>query len=414
MPSMKIGITGLQSSSKSLSAISNNIANTNTVGYKSLRAQFADSYSGSSVTGGAYVSQVKQSFNQGQITYTQNPNDMAIKGQGFFLTKDSAGLSYYTRAGYFERNEEGYLTNNEGFKLQGFPSDKDGNIASSQLQSIRIDNSSMPSAKTSKITLEVNLSSGNKEPEVKDFNPENRASYNYSSTSTIYDAQGNAHSVAAYYIREQGDDGNSWKVIYRVNGNESKVDVAGNEQDFSQLKFNAQGQIEDPYTPPKLRINTGSAGEQTIEIDQSKFTKYATPDAVSVNKQDGYQAGLFTGTSTTPDGKITAKYSNGETRVLGIIPIAIFPNNNGLKAETGTNWVATNESGAPIVGTPGQGNIGSLVAGALESSNVDMTKELVDMVVTQSAYQANAKTIQAADKTTQTLMQAILAGRVNG
>ncbi|WP_067516351.1 flagellar hook protein FlgE [Endozoicomonas ascidiicola] len=407
MSALNIGITGLQTASKDLGTISNNIANSNTVGYKSLDSQFADLYTGAS-GGGVYVAAVKQSFSQGSISYTTNSMDMAISGEGFFVMKDPSGENVYTRAGYFETDKNGLIVNNMGHKLQGFPVDNNGNVVTGSLSDLQADTSDLPSKATDNVTIKANLDTREKAPEI-DFDHSNPESYNFTTSSIVYDQQGNSHTATAYYVKS-GD--NEWNVHYQVNNvdvdvNVPKADGSGTETaSFATLEFDEDGTLLSGGDI-NLKYDTGAAGDLDFNIDLSNLTQFGNDSSVSTNSQDGYGAGQYTNLSVADDGSVFAMYNNGETRLLGVIALATFPNNNGLQPNGGTSWVATSTSGEPMIDQPGSAGTGSLVAGALEASNVDMTRELVDMVVAQSAYQASAKVVQAGDEMNQILMQSM-------
>ncbi len=397
MSAMNIGITGLQAASQDLGTISNNIANANTVGYKSLDAKFADLYTGTS-GGGVYVAQVDQSFKQGEISYTTNSMDMAINGDGFFVMKDPSGQPVYTRAGYFEVDKDGFIVNNMGYRLQGYPVDDNGNVITGSLEDIPIDTSDLPSQATGTITLKANLDTREEVPGIA-FDSSKPDSYNYTTSSTIYDNQGNAHTATAYYVKT-GD--NEWDVYYEVDG--AKVPADGSKS--TSLEFDSNGQLVSGGDF-SLTFDTGAAGEQTVTMDLSGMTQFGNSSSVASNTQDGYPAGQYTGLTVADDGSVFAMYNNGESKLQGVVTLATFPNNNGLQSVGNTSWVSTNESGEPMYDQPGSARTGSLVSGALEASNVDMTRELVDMVVAQSAYQASAKVVQAGDEMNQILMQSV-------
>ncbi|WP_067583322.1 flagellar hook protein FlgE [Endozoicomonas ascidiicola] len=411
MSALNIGITGLQTASKDLGTISNNIANSNTVGYKSLDSQFADLYTGAS-GGGVYVSQVKQSFSQGSISYTTNSMDMAISGEGFFVMKDPSGENVYTRAGYFETDKNGLIVNNMGHKLQGFPVDNNGNVVTGSLSDLQADTSDLPSKPTGNVTIKANLDTReeNINPVSTPFDSSDPDTYSYTTSSIIFDKQGNSHTATAYYVKT---DDNTWNVHYQVDNvdvdlNVPKTDgTEGTETaGFTTLNFGESGELKSGGDF-SLLFNTDATGDQIIDIDLTALTQFGNDSSVSTNSQDGYGAGQYTNLSVADDGSVFAMYNNGETRLLGVIALATFPNNNGLQPNGGTSWVATSTSGEPMIDQPGSAGTGSLVAGALEASNVDMTRELVDMVVAQSAYQASAKVVQAGDEMNQILMQSM-------
>ncbi len=396
---LNIGISGLNAASSELNTISNNIANSSTTGFKSSSVQFADVYSSTGVGGGVFVSDVSSDYAQGALEYTSNSLDMAISGDGFFITKDTNGNTSYTRAGDFQMDKDGYITNSQGMKVQGYGVDANGNMMTGATTSLQIDKGDQPARATTEVTLGANLDASSEPPEVGTFDSSNPDSYNFTTSTMVYDSQGTPQTVSAYYVK--GADENSWNVHYMADGNELTTDPVN-------LTFDASGQLVTPADGQvALTVPGSGGGDISFDMDISKVTQFGSASSVSSTSQNGTMPGSYTGLQVSNDGNIFATYSNGETRLQGVVAIATFPNNNGLANAGNTSWSATAESGTPLIGIPGTGSNGSLESGALEMSNVDMTSELVNMVVAQSNYQANAKTISASNEMTQILMNTI-------
>ncbi|WP_461537448.1 flagellar hook protein FlgE [Spongorhabdus nitratireducens] len=401
MPSLYTAISGLNSASRSMDYISNNIANTSTTGYKAMSAQFADLYTSGGSGGGVYVADVSQNMSQGNINYTSSKTDMAIKGDGFFVLEDASGQLVYSRAGHFEMDKDNYLVNNQGLRVQGYPADANGNLVTGAPQDLKVSNSDMPAKPTSSIELGINLDSRQDKPKVDTFDSSNPASYNSTSSTQVYDSQGNSHTVTAYYVKK-GD--NSWDVHYMVGKDEIGT---------ADLKFNENGSLAsiDGDTSKKTVDLTGSlpggAAPLKVAMDVSSFTQFGSDFSVNTNKQNGNPSGSYQGIEISKEGKIYAQYSNGERRMMGAVVLADFANPNGLEQNGDTTWVASRDSGAALYGLPNTAGLGSTIAGAVEQSNVDQAKELVNMVVVQSAYQANAKMITTSNSLTQTLLQSV-------
>ena len=217
MSSLYTAISGLDSAATSMNYISNNIANANTTGYKSMSAQYADMYSGGS-GGGVYVADVSQDLSQGNIAYTSSATDLAINGEGYFVLEGADGQMYYSRAGNFEVDKDNYLVNNQGLRLQGYPVDQNGNlIVNDTVQGVPIDNSDLPASATTQIELGVNLDAGEEAPQVDEFDSSDPESYNSTSSTTVYDSQGNARTVTAYYVKSS-DSPNEWTAHFEVDG----------------------------------------------------------------------------------------------------------------------------------------------------------------------------------------------------
>lgn len=414
--SMNTGVSGLQAANEDLATISNNIANANTVGYKSMDAQFADVYSSTSSSGGVYVSDVETDFSQGTLVYTTSTTDLAIDGDGYFILQDANGQQYYTRNGNFSTDKDGYLVNDQGQQLMGYAVDENGNVIEGQLVPLPINQSDMGAVASTEASIDANLDSRSEAIDRKDvpFDSSDPDSYHTTTTSTVYDSQGNEHQVTAYYTKT-GE--NTWEVQYELDGEPVKGGVGG--QDFVvSLTYDENGDLisssdnsvqggNDHANPGEFTIPLdldNGASDIELLMDISGVSQYGNDFSVSATSNDGHPAGTFLGVTISEEGAIIATYSNGQSEVQGYVALATFPNDDGLEAAGNTSWQETPESGEPIVGLPGSGTSGDLVGGALENSNVDMSMELVDMIVAQSAYQANTKTISVFDENTQTLL----------
>lgn len=412
--SMNTGLSGLNAASQNLNTISNNIANANTTGYKSMNTQFADVYSSATGSGGVYVAAINTNFAQGDLLYTSSQTDLAIEGGGFFVMEDSNGQQYYTRAGNFSTDKDGFLVNNQGQKLMGFAVDSNGNVIEGQLVELPINTADIAARSTSALNLGANLDARVDVLNGKDFDPADPNSYHSTTTTTVYDSLGNEQQVTAYYIKTAGEPA-TWEVQYEINGERVETEQGSGNYFVATLTFDEDGGLasSDPMdgtTPgvfklPEVALGNGAA-PLNLEMNVSEFSQYGNDFSVSRNSQDGYQAGSFLGVSISDEGAIVATYSNGESMIQGYVALATFPNLGGLTAAGNTSWTESTESGNPIIGLPGSGTLGKLTNSALENSNVNMGGELVDMIVAQSAYQANTKTISTANENTRYLLNA--------
>ena len=393
--SMNTSVSGLKAASESLSIISNNIANANTIGYKAMDVQFADVYSQASAGGGVYVSNIDTNFSQGNTVYTTSATDLAIDGNGFFITRDANGQDYYTRAGNFTTDKDGFLVNAQDMKVMGFGVDQNGNVIEGQLTDLQINNADMKAKESGQMTLVANLDARSEVPVNTPFNAGDTSTYNSTTTTTVYDSLGEEHQVSLYYVKT-GD--NQWQVHATIPNNNPNLPA---EDITSQLRsntvsFNKDGSVSAPsfleFKTPGVDFKNGSEA-MMLSADISGMTQFGNDFSVTTNTQNGYAAGNFYGISIGKDGAIVATYSNGQSQVQGYVPLAIFPNESALAAAGNTSWSANVESGEAIIGLPGSGKSGTLEGGAQENSNVDMSMELVDMIVSQSAYQANTKSI---------------------
>ena len=411
------GLSGLNASSKSLEVIGNNIANANTYGAKSSRAEFADVYANAiggtrnAIGIGVSVAAVAQQFTQGNITGTDNPLDVAINGGGFFQVRDPSGAMTYSRNGQFKVDNTGFIVNNQGSHLMGFPADATGTIIPGTATALQMPTAGITPQVTTGIQMEMNLDSraGVTLPTAGapiDF--ADPSTYNNATSQTVYDVKGQEVALT-YYFQKTGTD--TWNVYVAANGTPLATS-GGNPAPSTTITFPTNGGTPTaPAGTVALDIPSVSnaVGAVTVPItgvalDLSGATQYGAQFGVTDLQQDGYSAGQLIGAQIDANGVISARYSNGETRPAGQLELATFRNPQGLQPMGGNAWVVTAASGGPIVGTPGSGNLGVLQAGALEESNVDLTAELVNMIVAQRSYQANAQTIKTQDQ----ILQAIV------
>lgn len=444
------GLSGLNVSSKNLEVIGNNIANSNTYGAKTARAEFSDMYaaalngSGTNNIGiGAMVGAVAQQFTQGNISTTENPMDLAVNGNGFFQVQDNRNQTYYTRNGQFKIDRDGFIVNNSSHKLLGFQADTTGTITNtSEMVPLQLTTGGISPKATDTITLEMNLKSTADTLSVPiDFS--DSTTYSFTTSQTVYDAKGQAVGLS-YYFQKTGDD--SWDVYLTANGTSVQTDGSGTPTKVATINFPSTGgtatdltngsPVEgDPGTIttydasgtalatsgtgsftlpdiPSVTVSStsSSATPSTTEIisgitlDFSNSTEYGANFGVTNLSQTGYAPGDLSSITVDSSGVVLARYSNGQSKPAGQIVMASFRNPQGLQPMGNNEWSATYASNAAVTGVPGSGNLGLIQSGALEESNVDLTGELVNMMVAQRMYQANAQTIKTEDQVMQTLV----------
>ncbi len=396
------GLSGLNSASRNLDVIGHNIANSNTVGMKSSRAEFAELYAssvnaaGGVATGiGVTVANVAQNFTQGNITVTGNELDVAINGNGFFELTMPNGSTAYSRAGMFKLDRDGFVTTNDGSRLMGYPTDPAGNRLSFESSPLVLPTGGpIPAQQTSAITAEFNLDA---RAVVWNSVTPNVPLSTYGTSLVAFDAQGVEVPVTLAFRKVAN---NSWEVYTGVNGADPATSTP-----FT-VNFLADGSL-DPATvvPP---ITLASPNDPTLTwtatMDFDQVTQFGTSFAVTNLTQDGYRPGELTSLKIDENGVVTGRYSNGQSRAAGQIALVNFRNAQGLVPTGGGNWQASFASGEPLRGEPGSGNFGALRSGALEDSNVDITAELVNMMTAQRAYQASAQTIKTQDQVMSTLL----------
>jgi flagellar hook protein FlgE len=417
--SFQQGLSGLNATSKSLEVIGNNIANANTYGSKVARAEFADVYAaaisgagGAPIGIGVRLGAVAQQFTQGNITTTDNALDLAINGGGFFQVVDTNGSTVYTRNGQFKVDRDGYLVNNSLQRLMGYPADATGQIQAGAASALQLPTGGINPRPSSRIELEMNLDARQAvtlpaaTPPMIDF--ADADSFNNATSLTLFDAKGQEVGLT-YYFQKAAND--TWNVYATANG-QTVAGTAADPLPVTTIAFAPDG--SGPVTPSgtvtlDVPSSTNAAGALTmaipgIALDLSGATQYGAGFGVTDLSQDGYAAGQLTAIAIEADGIVSARYSNGQSRPAGQLELATFRNPQGLQPVGDNGWVRTYTSGDPIVGVPGDGNLGVLQAGALEESNVDLTGELVSMITAQRIYQANAQTIKTQDQVLQTLV----------
>ena len=397
--SFSIATSGLNAISQQLGAISNNIANTGTVGYKSGRAEFAALYAQSQPLG-VGVTGVTQSITRGgNIISSSNSLDLAISGNGFFVVRDSTGTTSFTRAGYFGTDKDGNLVNNLGMNMQGYPVDANGNLQVGTVSNLSIMSGSIPAKATQKINFTANFDANAKAP-TSPFSPTDDTSYNNTYTTEIFDSLGREHTLTQYFVK---DSDNKWTAHLRLDGQELTV-PAGSKM---AVEFSNSGVLAKPVGMTNLEIAIAGADPLAIEMSYAGTTQYGSDFSVSRNQGDGYASGERTGQQVDEKGNVYATFSNGERMLQGQLIIANFANPNGLQSQDGTTWAQTGSSGSPLIGAPGSGLLGYIKSNALEESNVDLTSELVGLMSAQRNYQANTKVISTNDNMMNALMQAV-------
>ena len=423
--SFQQGVSGLTAAGRNLEVIGNNVANASTVGAKVSRAEFADIYA-RAVSGGANnigigvsLAAVTQQFSQGSISSTDNPLDLAINGGGFFQLKDLNGTLQYSRNGQLQVDRNGYIANSQGSRLLGYPANDQGTLVPGQAQPLTLPTSGIKPSMTGNVALELNLDARAKvtnDPAVTpviDFN--DAKTYNSATSVNIYDTKGQEVALT-YFFQKSAPD--TWSVYAAANGVTVTPDGNGDPLPISSFTFPSDGSApinpDDATLPfdlvsfdvPATSNAQGAVTEPIpgIEIDLSSITQYGAIFGVTNVTQDGFPPGQLSTIAIQPNGIVLATYSSGQSTPIGQVELATFRNVQGLRPLGGNVWGATYDSGDPVLGTPGSGNLGIIQSGAVEESNVDLTSELVNMMVAQRIYQANAQTIKTQDSVLQTLV----------
>lgn len=404
-------ISGLQSNSQAMTVTGNNIANSNTVGFKTSSTLFSDllsaniaSSSGNSQVGrGSQVQMVQTNFSQGGFESTENNTDIAIQGSGFFIVSSPlSDTNLYTRNGNFTFDDQGYLVTADGYRVQGSSYNADGLLASGNLSDIQVDLVSQIEAKqTENVSLQTNLDSNSDILATFSITTPESTS-NYSTTTTIYDSLGTSHLLSCYFSKTGAQ---TWDWNLTVDSTDL---AAGGTNDLTligsgSLTFDQYGNLATGTTAtiPALTWSNGSAVQSTTyTFDTTQFDSDST---VFSQDQDGYPSGEVTDVDIAADGTVSAVYSNGETIPVAMISLATFINPDGLNAVGSSLFSASAYSGIPTIGYPGTSQ-GTLITQALELSNVDLATEFVDLITIQNGYTANSRVITTTDEMLQELL----------
>ncbi|MEM6159709.1 flagellar hook protein FlgE [Erwinia sp. P6884] len=393
-------VSGLNAASSNLDVIGNNISNSATVGFKSATVSFADMFAGSKVGLGVKVAAVTQDFNDGTTTSTSRGLDVAISQSGFFRMADPNGAVYYSRNGQFTLDSDRNIVNADGLQLTGYPATGTPPTVQTGANPVglSVPTTAMPAKSTSAASLIANLNSTDDVPATTPLDINDTSSYNKKASMTTYDSLGNEHNLNLYFTKTAD---NTWAVDVKDG---SAADPTATVGTFN-MAFNSSGQLTSTPTQAVTLAGLNGSAPTNFTLNMAGSQQQNTGTTTFGNpSQDGYKPGELTSYQINNDGTVVGNYSNEKTQTLGQIALANFANPEGLKSEGNNVWSSTASSGQALVGLAGTGNLGSLTAGALESSNVDLSKELVNMIVAQRNYQSNAQTIKTQDQILNTLV----------
>ena len=422
-------LSGLKGAQSDLSVISNNVANVASIGFKKSRAEFGDLISASPLQSGNVAGQgtrlksISQQFTQGGFQTSDRALDLAISGQGFFVTKTDSQISF-TRNGAFSIDENRYLVDSSGSDVQVLPVDTNGAVTATGIasaQNLQVPyTAGTPKASTT-LDLNVTLPTDADLPANRDaysgsipykFDRFDTKSYNYSSATTVYDSAGKPQQATIYYTRTSAPAGtvttSKWEARLFVGDQQASSDgTTTTDPKPLELTFNAEGNLTSPSSATGFSKVLPSGASEPIGLSLTFGT--ATRQASSTFspasfRQDGKAAGQLNNIAVASDGLITATFSDGTTQKLGKLMVANFANPNGLRQLGDSRWGVTGLSGDPIVSEAGSGSAGLIQSGALEQANVDITEELVALITAQRNFSANSKAIETANSMTQTIV----------
>lgn len=390
--SFQIALSALQAINGQLDSISQNIANTGTTGYKSSRTNFGAMYANTAPNGVQAVSQTQTLDVEGGLLSTGRNLDVAISGRGYFVVTDGTGMTNYTRNGIFDVNAQGFLVDHMGRRVQGYAMTP-GSDALGSMGDLTVPTGQIAARPSTKLEFVGNLSADWTVPTAA-FNMNNPATYNSSTVSVVYDSLGRQHTVTQYFAKTA----TGVNVHYSVDGAATTGPNAMTFDTQGQITAGGTHTLNITFTPP-------DADPINLAIDYTGTTQFAGDTNTSTNAADGYASGTMVNVKVGEDGSLNVQYSNGKTQRVGKIALASFRSESGLMPVDGTSWQATHESGVALIGEPGSGQFGALAAKQLESSNVEVASQLVDLMGAQRNYQANTKVINTQNEIMQSLLQ---------
>ena len=395
----------MNAASADLNVTSHNIANSNTTGFKQSRAEFGDVFavsaaglSRNAIGAGVRLEKVAQQFGQGNVDFTGRSLDLALSGEGFF-TLSADGATVYSRAGNFGTDRDGFVVNPSGQRLQVFLPNAGGNgFDTGRLGDQQLATGDSAPHPTTSVEVGTNLPANASPPTLAPLDPNDPATYNHTTSLTVYDSLGAAHTQSMFFIKTANP--NEWQVQTQIDG----TNVGG----LQTLNYANTGGLVSP-SPGRIALApaytpTTGAAPINITLDVSASTQYGNAFGVSSLVQDGYATGRLTGIEVSPEGIVNARYTNGVSTPLGQVALTSFANPQGLQPLGDNGWAETFESGQARRGPAGTSEFGLVQGGALEASNVDLTEQLVNMITAQRNFQANAQMISTQDQITQTVI----------
>ena len=404
----RIAVSGLRAATADLDVTGNNIANSNTTGFKASRAEFADVYAATSIGTsqdsigqGVSLTAVAQQFGQGTITFTDNNLDLAISGEGFFALEDTSGARIYSRAGAFGVDENGVVVNSLGQRLVAFQAT--GGTLTGVTGPLQLSSSNIAPQATTLIDVGVNLDADAVAPTIA-FDPLAPTSYNNATSLTVYDSLGQEHLATVYFRKSPAPPDNTWESYLVVGDPASPLNTVSPVS----LAFDATGQLTTGM-PIRYQAAPGfdpltGANTLDLQFDFGASTQFGGQFGVNSITQDGFATGRLSGVDIDDQGVVLARFTNGQSQIQGQVVLANFSNPQGLQPLGDTAWAETNSSGAALIGAPGTASLGLVQSGALEESNVDLAQQLVNMIVAQRNFQANAQMIRTEDEIIQTIV----------
>jgi flagellar hook protein FlgE len=406
--SLYSALSGMDAHAIAMQIIGDNVANVHTTGFKNSTAHFEDilgqslsAVQGTNQTGaGAKVSAVDVDFFQGSFATTNVPTDVAINGRGLFVLGDPASNEqFYTRAGHFTMDNQGYYVNTHGLRVQGYLYDDLGQNLIETLSDIRIElNEMIPPVATAEAEMILNLDD---DAGILVWDPNDPyGTCNFSTAMNIYDTVGTTHQVQVFFTKTAN---RTWDWHAMIDGSDIQGGAPGVLEEYGTgtLTFDVDGELTTGmpvnfYTGALTFLNGLTPGATTMDFTET--SQYGSASAVQSIAQDGYAAGTVSNVVIDAEGNLVTSYTNGEVKNTARLALADFANLNGLQRKGSTLYQETPISGVPLLNKPAVGGMGTVSGSMLEESNVDLAAEFVSMIIIQRGYQANSKVISTTDE----------------
>jgi len=412
--SFAIGLSGLNAAAANLRVIGNNIANSDTKGFKQTYLDIQNVVSNTRASGangvdgmvsGVDATQKRQDFSQGTITRTTNSRDLAIEGNGFFQVQNpSSDEVVYTRAGAFKEDSAGRLVTSNGYQLVGYQA-TNGVISGTVPEPLVISYDTRLATPTTELTLRANFQADVIVPPTDEFDPTDSSSYNFRAPYAAYDSQGIKQNLNLYFVWSAT---NTWEVYATteqdIQTSTTEPPAALETQFVGTLTFGEDGTLAEGAGQFEGIIVDALGGVATLDMTGSTQQGSNLSSQIAAT-QNGYTSGALIDYSFDEFGNIIGNYSNGEPNlILGQLAIANFTAPTGLMDLGNNTWAATAASGQAIVGLAGAGGFGKLRGSSLEASNADQQVLLVSLLAAQRTYQANAQVIQVENQIAQSTL----------
>lgn len=413
LSSMYTGISGMRGLGEALSIYGDNIANAETVGFKTSRPEFQDVVAkslkgllgGNQIGRGVRLAAVNPIFSQGSLIQTESATDLAISGDGFFVLEGDDGRSY-SRNGALHFSKKGELINADGYKVMGFQADPKSGEVTSKLGPMSVDRTVIDAKKSERVDMFMNLDL-RVDPTVQ-FDPERADDTSHFATGvTVYDTVGSPHVLTVYFNRVE-DGAWQWRAMAKgedIQGGEPGKMV---QQATGTLKFDTDGTLMEQQSESSFNFAGGSLADQKIEFNFGKskaeggpgtqVTQYGTESEVYKTLQDGYTAGTLAGLTFNDDGMLTAIYNNGQNLNISQLALAKVENPEGMFKMGQNRYRESRLSGQPTLGKPGGGGRGRITPKSVEQSTTDIANEFISLMNTQRNFQANSRVVSVADK----------------